>query len=35
MKIVILNGSARKGNTYTSVKAFAEGAAAEIGRAHV
>lgn len=27
MKIVILNGSARKGNTYTCVKAFAEGAA--------
>ena len=27
MKIVILNGSARKGNTYACIKAFAEGAA--------
>lgn len=29
MKIVILNGSARKGNTYACVKAFSEGAGVE------
>ncbi len=29
MKIVIINGSARKGNTLTAIQAFADGAASE------
>ena len=29
MKIVIVNGSARKGNTLTAIQAFAEGVAEE------
>lgn len=42
MKIVIINGSARKGNILTAINAFMKGAAdrnaievIQIGRAHV